>query len=140
MEHQSLPPRLLGEAVVATMVQLQLLTKHAHLSKNPNMSCFWVLGRNVFVLVSKRVRGTMDSISIKMVFVGYHNGSTVYRLFDPQTNAIQFSYDVVSDETTPVEEVVTPPFGGLFDDSWKMYTWTMGKMIKQMIDTLQVSH
>ena len=56
----------------------------------------------------------LDDRSTKMIFIGYEEGSKAYRVYDPLTNRVYASRDVVFDEVaswnwgTKGEPVVKP--------------------------------
>lgn len=55
-------------------------------------------GCDAYVHVPKQQRRKWDKKSKKMIFVGYQNDSTNYRLFDPEKGRVTVSRDVIFDE------------------------------------------
>ncbi|MCO5558972.1 hypothetical protein L7F22_012563 [Adiantum nelumboides] len=51
-------------------------------------------------LVHSDLRGKLDDKAVKCIFVGYSSGSKGYRLYNPATNKIFESHDVIFVETT----------------------------------------
>lgn len=63
--------------------------------KKPNLSNLRVFGCEVMTQVPKEKRQKWDSKSRKLLFVGYCESTKGYRIFDPDTNKIIKSRDVV---------------------------------------------
>ncbi|CAM6116227.1 unnamed protein product [Calypogeia fissa] len=67
----------------------------------PDVRNFKVIGSTAFVHIPKERRDKLGSKSISAVLVGYDDQSKAYRCFDPNTQKILISRDVVIDETLP---------------------------------------
>ena len=65
----------------------------------PNVDYFRVFGCIAHVHVCDKGRKKLDERSHKCVFVGVSEESKAYRLYDPKTNKIIVSRDVVFDES-----------------------------------------
>lgn len=82
----------------------------------PNLSHLRIFGSEVFVHAPKQRRKKWDKKSVKQIFVGYHNDSSNYRVYDPVTKRISTSRDVnfieeTSSGNTLSEDEITLPFG-----------------------------
>ena len=72
----------------------------AYFGSKPDVSYFCVFGCDAYAHIPKVQRGKFDEKSKKLMFIGYNLVSTGYRLFDPDTETINVSRDVVFDEAS----------------------------------------
>jgi len=100
---KQLPTRLWAEAMNTAVYILNrtptLCTKggtpyEIWMRKKPSLAHLRIFGSEVFVHVPKEQRSKWDKKSKKMIFVGYQQDSSNYRLYDPQTAKIIVSRDV----------------------------------------------
>lgn len=66
--------------------------------KKPELSHVKVFGTKAYAYIDKQFRNKMDKKANKLILVGYQSESTNYRLWDPETNKITISRNVVFDE------------------------------------------
>ncbi|MCO5593977.1 hypothetical protein L7F22_047996 [Adiantum nelumboides] len=59
-----------------------------------------VFGCLAYAHIPQQLRGKLDDKAVKCIFVGYSSGSKGYRLYNPATNKIFESSDVIFAETT----------------------------------------
>ncbi|MCO5579590.1 hypothetical protein L7F22_033447 [Adiantum nelumboides] len=59
-----------------------------------------VFGCLAYAHIPQQLRGKLDDKAVKCIFVGYNSGSKGYRLYNPATNKIFESRDVIFAETT----------------------------------------
>lgn len=64
----------------------------------PTLSHLRIFGCEAFVHIPNVNRTKLEAKSQKMIFVGYHNNSTNYRLFDTNTKKITVSRNVLFNE------------------------------------------
>lgn len=69
----------------------------------PNVSCLRIFGSSVMVHIPKAKRQKWDKKSEKMIFVGYSDNIKGYRVYNPRTNCISTSRDVIIMEETKEE-------------------------------------
>ena len=60
----------------------------------PNIGHLRILGSIVHMKTFRRL-GKLDDRSKEIVFVGYAKGTKAYRCFDPTTQKLDFSYDMI---------------------------------------------
>ena len=77
----------------------------AYFGRNPDVSYFCVFGCDAYTHVPKVQRGKSDENSNKLVLIGYNAVSTGYRLFDPNTESISVSRDVIFYESSHAKGV-----------------------------------
>src|SRR5271170_468109 len=65
----------------------------------PNVDHLRIIGCTAYVHINKQLRTKLDAKSIKCILVGYGNDSKAYRVWNPKTDKIFYSRDVVFDET-----------------------------------------
>ena len=140
--HGNLPIRFWGEVLMATSFILNLCP-----SKSVSMSCpehAWqidalnvvspkirynrlrILGCLAFT-VPPGHRGKLSPRSIKTILIGYEKNSNAYRLWEPKSNRIIVSNDVVFNESTfPLRELdhtsteeLTVLNDQMWDDAWE---------------------
>uniref|UniRef100_A0A251SDS7 Putative zinc finger, CCHC-type n=1 Tax=Helianthus annuus TaxID=4232 RepID=A0A251SDS7_HELAN len=66
--------------------------------RKPNVEHFKVFGSVAYVHIPKQQWNKLDDKTEKMIFVGYSGNSKGYKLFNPLTNKITISRDVIFDE------------------------------------------
>jgi hypothetical protein len=67
-------------------------------SKKPDVSHLRVFGCIVYVHVPKEKRSKLDPKAKKCIFIGYSSEQKGYRCFNPSTQKLQVSKDVVFNE------------------------------------------
>lgn len=106
MQSTNTPLCLWGEAVVSTVhVQNRSLVNRWNVTpyeswygKKPNISHFKVFGARAFAHVPDQNRQKLDAKAQKCIFVGYAEGRKAYRLWNPVTQKIVISRDVIVEE------------------------------------------
>lgn len=107
LQARNLPVKLWAEAVntaVYTLNQVVIKDKkkitpfEVWHKKKPELSHMRIFGSNAYAHINKQFRHKMDKKTKKLVLVGYQADSTNYRLWDPQTNKITISRDVIINE------------------------------------------
>ncbi|MCO5550786.1 hypothetical protein L7F22_004277 [Adiantum nelumboides] len=68
--------------------------------RKPSVSYFCVFGCLAYAHIPQQLRGKLDDKAVKCIFVGYSSGSKGYRLYNPATNKIFESRDVIFAKTT----------------------------------------
>lgn len=108
MKHMSVPNYLWGEAVrhstyllnrMATRVVKDRTPYEAFRERKPNISHLKIFGCIGYAKVEAKFLKKLDDRSRMLVHLGTEPGSKAYRMFDPQTQRIIVSRDVVFDET-----------------------------------------
>lgn len=105
---KGLPKNLWAEAV-STAVYILNRTTHSSrkdvktpyeiwTGNKPDLSHVRIFGSVAYKHVPKQLRRKLDDKSKKMVLVGYQGNSANYRLYDPLTQKVSVSRDVVFDE------------------------------------------
>lgn len=69
-------------------------------SRKPDLSHLRIIGSIAYVHIPKDMRTKLDPKSFSTILVGYDQHSKAYRCFDPSTNKILISKDVIFDEGT----------------------------------------
>ncbi|MCO5578113.1 hypothetical protein L7F22_031951 [Adiantum nelumboides] len=109
LKAKSLPHKLWMEAVAcATHVlnrcptrALKTITPYeSWYDRKPLVSYLCVFGCLAYAHIPQQLRGKLDDKAVKCIFVGYSSGSKGYRLYNPATNKIFESRDVIFTETT----------------------------------------
>ncbi|MCO5554507.1 hypothetical protein L7F22_008036 [Adiantum nelumboides] len=67
--------------------------------RKPSVSCLRVFGSLAYAHIPQQLRGKLDDKAVKCIFVGYSSGSKGYRLYNPTTNKIFESRDVIFAKT-----------------------------------------
>ncbi|KAJ0586507.1 putative RNA-directed DNA polymerase [Helianthus annuus] len=123
---KKLPNSYWAEAVACTTYILnQTITKtrpnvtpyEAWNGRKPSVGHFKVFGCLAYVHVLKQHRSKLDIKTEKNVFVGYNTNTKGYKLYNPLTNKITISRDVIFDERktwVPESDSTSTPF--LMDD------------------------
>ena len=108
MKHMSVPNYLWGEAVrhttyllnrIASRVVKDQTPYEAFRSKKPNIGHLRIFGCIGYAKVEAKLLKKLDDRSRMLVHLGTEPGSKAYRMFDPQSQKIIVSRDVVFDET-----------------------------------------
>ncbi|MCO5604581.1 hypothetical protein L7F22_058749 [Adiantum nelumboides] len=68
--------------------------------RKPSVNYLRVFGCLAYAHIPQQLRGKLDDKAVKCIFVGYSSGSKGYRLYNPATNKIFESRDVIFAETT----------------------------------------
>lgn len=111
LQARNLPVKLWAEAVntavyilnrVAIKDKKKITPFEAWHKKKPELSHMRIFDSNVYAHINKQFRHKMDKKTKKLILVGYQADSTNYRLWDPQTNKISISRDVVINENISV--------------------------------------
>ncbi|MCO5570287.1 hypothetical protein L7F22_024005 [Adiantum nelumboides] len=66
----------------------------------PSVSYLRIFGCLAYAHIPQQLRGKLDDKAVRCIFVGYSSGSKGYRLYNPATNKIFESRDVIFGETT----------------------------------------
>ncbi|MCO5608214.1 hypothetical protein L7F22_062420 [Adiantum nelumboides] len=109
LKAKSLPHKLWMEAVACaahvlnkcpTRALKTITPYESWYDRKPSVSYLRVFGCLAYAHIPKQLRGKLDDKAVKCIFVGYSSGSKGYRLYNPATNKILESCDVISAETT----------------------------------------
>ncbi|MCO5590392.1 hypothetical protein L7F22_044362 [Adiantum nelumboides] len=109
LKAKSLPHKLWMEAVAcATHVlnrcptrALKTITPYeSWYDKRPSVSYLRVFGCLAYAHIPQQLRGKLDDKAVKCILVGYSSGSKGYKLYNPATNKIFESRDVIFAEPT----------------------------------------
>lgn len=68
--------------------------------KKPNLSHLKISGSDAYAHIPKLFRTKLQAKARKVILVGYQEGTTNYRLFDPGTKRVSVSRDVTFNEKT----------------------------------------
>uniref|UniRef100_A0A251T6N3 Putative zinc finger, CCHC-type n=1 Tax=Helianthus annuus TaxID=4232 RepID=A0A251T6N3_HELAN len=105
---KKLPNKFWAEAIACTTYILnRTVTKtrpnvtpfEAWNGRKPNVEHLKVFGSVAYVHIPKQKWNKLDDKTEKMIFVGYSENSKGYKLFNPLTNKITISRDVIFDES-----------------------------------------
>ncbi|MCO5613213.1 hypothetical protein L7F22_067489 [Adiantum nelumboides] len=108
LKAKSLPHKLWMEAVAYVAHVLIKCPTHALKNINPyeawydrkpSVSYLRVFGCLAYAHIPQQLRGKLDDKAVKSIVVGYSSGSKGYRLYNPTTNTIFESRDVIFAET-----------------------------------------
>ncbi|MCO5573934.1 hypothetical protein L7F22_027712 [Adiantum nelumboides] len=109
LKAKSLPHKLWMEAVACaahvlnrcpTRALKTITPYESWYDKKPSVSYLCVFGCLAYAHIPQQLRGKLDDKAVKCIFVGYSSGSKGYRLYNPATNKIFESRDVIFAETT----------------------------------------
>ncbi|MCO5591502.1 hypothetical protein L7F22_045486 [Adiantum nelumboides] len=109
LKAKSLPHKLWMEAVACaahvlnrcpTRALKTITPYESWYDKKPSVSYLRVFGCLAYAHIPQQLRGKLDDKAVKCIFVGYSSGSKGYRLYNPATNKIFESRDVIFAETT----------------------------------------
>lgn len=107
LKSTNIPTRFCGEAVVTAVYLLNCSTTkglfgktpyEAWYDKKPSVHHFRTFGCVAHVKTVKPHTKRLDDRSIPMVFIGYEPGTKAYRCYDPKTDRLHVSRDVVFEE------------------------------------------
>ncbi|MCO5588630.1 hypothetical protein L7F22_042587 [Adiantum nelumboides] len=110
LKAKSLPHKLWMEAVACaahvlnrcpTRALKTITPYESWYDKKPSVNYLRVFGCLAYAHIPQQLRGKLDDKAVKCIFVGYSSGSKGYRLYNPATNKIFESHDVIFAETTP---------------------------------------
>ncbi|MCO5612630.1 hypothetical protein L7F22_066899 [Adiantum nelumboides] len=109
LKAKSLPHKLWMEAVACaahvlnrcpTRALKTITPYESWYDRKPSVSYLRVFGCLAYAHIPQQLRGKLDDKAVKCIFVGYSSGSKGYRLYNPATNKIFESCDVIFVETT----------------------------------------
>ncbi|MCO5582941.1 hypothetical protein L7F22_036844 [Adiantum nelumboides] len=109
LKAKSLPHKLWMEAVACaahvlnrcpTRALKTITPYESWYDRKPSVSYLRVFGCLAYAHFPQQLRGKLDDKAVKCIFVGYSSGSKGYRLYNPATNKIFESRDVIFAETT----------------------------------------
>ena len=66
--------------------------------EKPKIDHLWIIGCTAYVHINKQLCTKLDAKSIKCILVGYGNDCKAYRVWNPKTNKVFYSRDVIFDE------------------------------------------
>ncbi|MCO5548117.1 hypothetical protein L7F22_001575 [Adiantum nelumboides] len=104
LKAKSFPHKLWMERVACAAHVLNRCPTHAlktitpyeaRYEKKPSVSYLCVFGCLAYAHISQQLRGKLDDKAVKCILVGYSSGSKGYRLYNPTTNKIFESRDVI---------------------------------------------
>ncbi|MCO5572900.1 hypothetical protein L7F22_026661 [Adiantum nelumboides] len=110
LKAKSLPHKLWMEAVACaahvlnrcpTRALKTITPYESWYDRKPSISYLRVFGCLAYAHIPQQLRGKLDDKAVNCIFVGYSSGSKGYRLYNPATNKIFESRDVIFAETTP---------------------------------------
>ena len=67
--------------------------------QKPNVDHLRILGCAAYVHINKQLRTKLDAKSTKCILIGYGDDCKAYRVWDPVTNRVYHSRDIIFDET-----------------------------------------
>ncbi|MCO5565008.1 hypothetical protein L7F22_018678 [Adiantum nelumboides] len=109
LKAKSLPHKLWMEAVACaahvlnrcpTRALKTITPYESWYDRKPSVNYLRVFGCLAYAHIPQQLRGKLDDKAVKCIFVGYSSGSKGYRLYNPATNKIFESRDVIFTETT----------------------------------------
>ena len=68
--------------------------------RKPNLNRYRVFGCRAFVHIQKKDRGPLESRTRKCIFIGFNDGYKGWKVYDPATQKVSISRDVIFDETS----------------------------------------
>ncbi|MCO5588517.1 hypothetical protein L7F22_042474 [Adiantum nelumboides] len=108
LKAKSLPHKLWMEAVVCaahvlnrcpTRALKTITPYESWYDRKPSVSYLRVFGCLAYAHIPQQLRGKLDDKAVKCIFVGYSSGSKGCRLYNPATNKIFESHDVIFAKT-----------------------------------------
>ncbi|MCO5587852.1 hypothetical protein L7F22_041804 [Adiantum nelumboides] len=115
LKAKSLPHKLWMEAVACaahvlmnrcpTCALKPITPYESWYDKKPSVSYLRVFGCLAYAHIPQQLRGKLDDKAVKCIFVGYSSGSKGYRLYNPATNKIFESRDVIFAKTIALSMV-----------------------------------
>ncbi|MCO5553040.1 hypothetical protein L7F22_006560 [Adiantum nelumboides] len=109
LKAKSLPHKLWMEAISCAAYVLNrcptralktIIPYESWYDRKPSVSYLRVFGCLAYAHIPQQLRGKLDDKAVKCIFVGYSSVSKGYRLYNPATNKIFESCDVIFAETT----------------------------------------
>ncbi|MCO5597368.1 hypothetical protein L7F22_051444 [Adiantum nelumboides] len=109
LKAKSLPHKLWMEAVACaahvlnrcpTRALKTITPYESWYDRKPSVSYLRVFGCLAYAHIPQQLRGKLDDKAVKCIFVGYSSGSKGYKLYNPATNKIFESRDVIFVEIT----------------------------------------
>ncbi|MCO5550885.1 hypothetical protein L7F22_004379 [Adiantum nelumboides] len=109
LKAKSLPHKLWMEAVACaahvlnrcpTRALKTITPYESWYDRKPSVSYLRVFGCLAYAHIPQQLHGKLDDKAVKCIFVGYSSGSKGYRLYNPATNKIFESRDVIFAKTT----------------------------------------
>ncbi|MCO5575348.1 hypothetical protein L7F22_029148 [Adiantum nelumboides] len=109
LKAKSLPHKLWMEAVACaahvlnrcpTRALKTITPYESWYDRKPSVSYLRVFGCLAYAHIPQQLRGKLDDKAVECIFVEYSSGSKGYRLYNPTTNKIFESHDVIFAETT----------------------------------------
>ncbi|MCO5596690.1 hypothetical protein L7F22_050758 [Adiantum nelumboides] len=109
LKAKSLPHKLWMEAVACaahvlnrcpTRALKTITPYESWYDRKPSVNYLRVFGCLAYAHIPQQLRGKLDDKAVKCIFVGYSSGSKGYRLYNPATNKIFESRDVIFAKTT----------------------------------------
>ncbi|MCO5594985.1 hypothetical protein L7F22_049020 [Adiantum nelumboides] len=109
LKAKSLPHKLWMEAVACAAHvfnrcptrALKAITPYkSWYDRKPSVNYLRVFGCLAYAHIPQQLRGKLDDKAVKCIFVGYSSGSKGYRVYNPATNKIFESCDVIFAKTT----------------------------------------
>ncbi|MCO5610814.1 hypothetical protein L7F22_065055 [Adiantum nelumboides] len=109
LKAKSLPHKLWMEAVACaahvlnrcpTRALKTITPYESWYDRKPSVSYLRVFGCLAYAHIPQQLRGKLDDKAVKCIFVGYSSGSKGYILYNPATNKIFESRDVIFAKTT----------------------------------------
>ncbi|MCO5549008.1 hypothetical protein L7F22_002474 [Adiantum nelumboides] len=109
LKAKSLPHKLWMEAVACpahvlnrcpTRALKTITPYESWYDRKPSVSYLRVFSCLAYAHIPQQLRGKLDDKAVKCIFVGYSSGSKGYRLYNPATNKIFESRDVIFAKTT----------------------------------------
>ncbi|MCO5572500.1 hypothetical protein L7F22_026255 [Adiantum nelumboides] len=114
LKAKSLPHKLWMEAVACaahvlnrcpTRALKNITPYESWYDRKPSVSYLRVFGCLAYAHIPQQLRGKLDDKAVKCIFVGYSSGSKGYRLYNPATNKIFESRDVIFVKTIESQQV-----------------------------------
>ena len=70
-----------------------------HQNNKPAINHLWILRYTAYTHINKQLHTKLDAKSTKCILVGYGDDCKVYCVWDPKTDKVYHSRDVIFDET-----------------------------------------
>ena len=70
-----------------------------HQNNKPAIDHLRILRCTAYIHINKQLRTKLDAKSTKCILVGYGDDCKVYHVWDPKTDKVYHSQDVIFDET-----------------------------------------
>jgi hypothetical protein len=116
LDEYKTPDRFCAEAINTACYSINRLYLHRILKKTsyelltgkkPNVSYFRVFGSKCFILIKRGRKSKFAPKAVEGFLLGYDSNTRAYRVFNKSTGLVEFSCDIVFDETngSQVEQV-----------------------------------